>query len=61
MGLDYIDLNQAFVTDKPPQAVYREYYLQRENGSVGHLNRQGHAKIAELVQSAIENDVAAAL
>lgn len=53
LDLDYINLTEAFVDSLSPAEAYRRYYLARDDGSAGHLNRAGHEKIAELVTARI--------
>ena len=50
LGIPYIDLRRAFITDDtPPNSVPKTYFIVNPSGSTGHLNARGHAKVAELI------------
>ncbi|MFV2089672.1 MAG: SGNH/GDSL hydrolase family protein [Pseudomonadales bacterium] len=49
LGLDYIDLFQAYRVRLSAAEAAARYYVQRPSGSVGHLSAAGHARVAELI------------
>ena len=50
LGIPYIDLRRAFISDDtPPNSVPKTYFIVNPSGSTGHLNARGHAKVAELI------------
>jgi hypothetical protein len=62
LGIPYIDLRRAFMTDDiPPTSVVKNYYVVDSNGSVGHLNAHGHAKVSELIVDALKREQAISL
>jgi hypothetical protein len=57
LGIPYIDLRLAFITDDiPPDSAVKTYYVVNSKGSVGHLNSRGHAKVAELIVKALKRE-----
>lgn len=49
LNLDVINLAEAFLVENSAQEVYRNYYVHRNNGSVGHFSTRGHRRVAELI------------
>ena len=55
LNLDYIDLKTVFEAEMPPEDVYRQLYVQKGGGSVGHLNREAQLRIAYQLDSRIRS------
>lgn len=53
LDIHHLDLASEFVVDQDPRAVFEEYYVHFENGSVGHLSSTGHARVVQLIRSAL--------
>jgi hypothetical protein len=53
LGIRHIDLTAEFITDRDGRAVFEQYYVHEENGSVGHLSADGHARVAQLILAAL--------
>lgn len=49
LGLDFIDLATAFRTQAADSNIHRRYYVQREDGSRGHLSPTGNAATASII------------
>ena len=57
LGIPYIDLRRAFISDDtPPNSVPKTYFIVNPSGSTGHLNAHGHAKVAELIVEALKRE-----
>lgn len=53
LQLPYIDLSEAFLTEAGAGSAAETYYVVRLNGSIGHLNPEGHAQAAKLIARAL--------
>lgn len=52
-GWPVIDLTEAFPRTHGYEVVYRQFYIHRADGSVGHLTPGGHREVARLLAAAI--------
>jgi lysophospholipase L1-like esterase len=53
LGILYIDLTTELVTDRDATAAFEQYYVHRDDGSVGHLSADGHSRVAQLIRQAL--------
>lgn len=58
LELPVIDLGDAFLRDATPEEVVASHYVHRPNGSIGHLSALGHARIADLLESWLQQPAA---
>ena len=54
LGLNVINLAAEFAADTEPGMVAERYYVNRDDGAIGHLSAEGHARVAQLIMSRLD-------
>jgi len=49
-----VDLLEALPQDRPMATIYREYYIHRPDGSIGHLTPRGNAEVAKIIAESLK-------
>jgi lysophospholipase L1-like esterase len=54
LQIPYVDLLEALPQDRPLATIYREFYVHRPDGSIGHFTPLGNAEVAKIIAEALK-------
>jgi lysophospholipase L1-like esterase len=54
LKLPFVDLLEALPQGRPLATVYRDYYIHRPDGSIGHFTPAGNAEVAKIIAESLK-------
>ncbi len=54
LQIEYVDLLEVLPRSHPLEAISREYYIHRPDGSIGHFTPRGNAEVAKIINEAMK-------
>jgi lysophospholipase L1-like esterase len=54
LKLPVVDLLEALPQGRPLATVYRDYYIHRPDGSIGHFTPSGNAEVAKIIAESLK-------
>jgi lysophospholipase L1-like esterase len=54
LQIPYLDLLEALPQNRSLATIYRDYYIHRPDGSIGHLTPKGNAEVAKIIAEALK-------
>jgi hypothetical protein len=54
LEIPFVDLLEALPQGRPLATVYRDYYIHRPDGSIGHFTPQGNAEVAKIIAESLK-------
>jgi len=54
LEIPYVDLLEALPQNRPLATIYRDYYIHRPDGSIGHFTPLGNAEVAKVISEALK-------
>jgi hypothetical protein len=54
LQIPYVDLLEALPQGRPLATIYREFYIHRPDGSIGHLTPLGNAEVAKIIAESLK-------
>jgi len=54
LKLPYVDLLEALPAKHATASIYRDHYIHRPDGSIGHFTPRGNAEVAKIVAEALQ-------
>jgi hypothetical protein len=54
LKIPYVDLLEALPQGRPLETIYKEHYIHRPDGSIGHFTPQGNAEVAKIIAEALK-------
>lgn len=54
LKIPHVDLLEALPQGRPLATIYKEHYIHRPDGSIGHFTPQGNAEVAKIIAEALK-------
>ena len=54
LEIPFVDLLEALPQGRPLATVYRDYYIHRPDGSIGHFTPAGNAEVAKIIAESLK-------
>ena len=54
LKIPFVDLLEALPQGRPLATIYKEHYIHRPDGSIGHFTPQGNAEVAKIIAEALK-------
>ena len=54
LEIPFVDLLEALPQGRPLATIYKEHYIHRPDGSIGHFSPQGNAEVAKIIAEALK-------
>jgi lysophospholipase L1-like esterase len=54
LEIPFVDLLEALPQGRPLATIYKEHYIHRPDGSIGHFTPKGNAEVAKIITEALK-------